>query len=49
LEKANCQVVIYGQPGTWQFTFSKEDYETLDLSYDVAETQEAAVYLEKTA
>lgn len=45
----NGAVVIYGQPGTWQFTFSKEDYETLDLSYDIAETEEAAVYLEKTA
>jgi hypothetical protein len=45
---SNGAVVIYGQPGTWQFTFSKEGYETLDLSYDVAETEEAAAYLQKT-
>lgn len=41
--------VVYGQPGTWQFAFSKEGYESLDLSYDVAETEEAAAYLEKNA
>jgi phosphatidate phosphatase APP1 len=46
---SNGAMVIYGQPGTWQFTFSKEGYETLDLSYDVAETEEAAAYLLKTA
>ena len=46
---SNGALVIYGQPGTWQFTFFKEGYETLDLSYDVAETEEVAAYLEKTA
>ena len=46
---SNGAVVIYGPPGTWQFTFFKDGYETLDLSYDVAETEEAAAYLEKTA
>lgn len=46
---SNGAVVIYGQPGTWQFTFFKEGYESLDLSYDVAETETAAAYLEKTA
>lgn len=46
---SNGAVVVYGQPGTWQFTFFKDGYETLDLSYDVAETEEAAAYLEKTA
>jgi phosphatidate phosphatase APP1 len=46
---SNGAVVIYGQPGTWQFAFSKEGYESVDLSYDVAETEEAAAYLEKTA
>ncbi len=40
-------VVVYGQPGTWQFTFYKEGYQPLDLSYDVAETDEAAAYLLK--
>ncbi len=45
---SNGAVVIYGQPGTWQFAFSKEGYESLDLSYDVADTEEAAAYLEKT-
>jgi hypothetical protein len=42
-------VVINGPPGTWQFSLSKDGYESLDLTYDVAETEEAAAYLEKTA
>jgi len=46
---SNGAAVIYGQPGTWQFAFSKDGYEPLDLSYDVAETEEAAAYLQKTA
>lgn len=41
--------VVYGPPGTWQFTFYKDGYEPLDLSYDVAETGDAAAYLLKTA
>jgi hypothetical protein len=45
----NGAVVVYGPPGTWQFTFFKEGYESLDLSYDVAETETAAAYLQKTA
>ncbi len=40
-------VVVYGEPGTWQFAFSKEGYESVDLSYDVTETEEAAAYLLK--
>lgn len=38
-------VVFSGQPGTWQFTFTKEGYEILNLNYDVAGTEEAAAYL----
>ncbi len=46
---SNGAMVVYGQPGTWQFNFYKEGYESLDLSYDVTETEEAAAYLLKTA
>ena len=43
---SNGIVVVNGQPGTWQFAFTKEGYESLDLSYDVTETGEGAVYLD---
>ncbi len=46
---SNGSVVIYGEPGTWQFTFMKEGYDTLDLNYDVTETGEGAVYLQRAA
>jgi tetratricopeptide (TPR) repeat protein len=42
---SNGVALAYGQPGTWRFVFAKEGYETLDLSYDVIETGEGAVYL----
>ena len=42
---SNGVVAVNGQPGTWQFVFIKEGYETLGLSYDVTETDEGAVYL----
>ena len=45
----NGAVIISGQPGTWQFVFSKEGYETLNLSYDVTETGEGAVYLKNAS
>lgn len=45
----NGAVVIYGQPGTWQFTFMKEGYDTLNLNYDVIQTGEGAVYLNRAA
>jgi len=44
---SNGVAVINGQPGTWQFTFTKEGYESLNLNYDVTETGEGAVYLQK--
>jgi flagellar hook assembly protein FlgD len=44
---SNGLVVIDGQPGTWQFNFTKEGYNPLSLSYDVTETGEGAVYLQK--
>ena len=42
---SNGVAVVSGQPGTWQFVFIKDGYETLDLSYNVTETGEGAVYL----
>ena len=44
---SNGAVVIDGVPGIWQFTFSKESYETLSLSYNVTETENTGVYLLK--
>jgi hypothetical protein len=38
-------VVVSGQPGTWLFVFIKDGYEALDLSYNVTDTGEGAVYL----
>jgi hypothetical protein len=46
---ANGAVVISGQPGTWQFTFTKEGYASHSLSYDVTETGEGGVYLLEAA
>jgi|GEM_PF-1512351 len=43
----NGSAVIEGQPGAWQFSFAKEGYETLDLNYDVTQTDEAAAYLQR--
>jgi len=40
--------VISGQPGTWQFSFTKEGYDPLNLNYNVTETGEGAVYLQRT-
>jgi tetratricopeptide (TPR) repeat protein len=42
---SNGAAIISGQPGTWLFVFIKDGYETLDLSYNVTETDEGAVYL----
>jgi len=42
---SNGVAVVSGQPGTWLFVFIKDGYETLDLSYNVTETGEGAVYL----
>jgi hypothetical protein len=42
-------VVVDGVPGTWQFAFSKENYETLCLSYIVTETEETGAYLLRSA
>jgi hypothetical protein len=44
---SNGAVVIDGIPGIWQFTFSKESYETLSLSYNVTETENTGAYLLK--
>jgi predicted secreted protein len=46
---SNGAVVIDGVPGIWQFTFAKEGYETLSLSYNVTETQNTGAYLLKAA
>jgi tetratricopeptide (TPR) repeat protein len=42
---SNGVAVVSGQPGTWLFVFIKDGYETLDLSYNVTENDEGAVYL----
>jgi hypothetical protein len=44
---SNGTVVIGGVPGTWQFTFSKEGYETLSLSYNATATEDTGAYLLK--
>ena len=44
---SNGAAVVEGQPGTWQFTFAKEGYDTLSMSYDVTETGDGSVYLQK--
>jgi len=46
---SNGVVAISGQPGLWQFIFAKEGYNPLSLSYNVTETGEGAVYLQKAA
>ena len=46
---SNGAVVLSGQPGTWQFTFTKEGYQTLNLNYNVTETEEVAAFLQKAA
>ena len=46
---SNGVVVINGQPGTWQFTFIKDGYDSLSLNYDVTETGEGAVYLQRAS
>ncbi len=46
---SNGVVAISGQPGLWQFTFAKEGYNPLSVSYNVTKTGEGAVYLEKAA
>jgi hypothetical protein len=44
---SNGSAVINGQPGAWQFTFSKEGYKPVSLNYNVTETHEAAAYLQR--
>lgn len=45
---SNGVVVVSGQPGTWQFLFTKDGYDPLSLTYNVTETGEGAVYLQRT-
>ncbi len=40
--------VIKGSPGTWNFTFTKDGYTSLNLNYDVCKTDECATILFKT-
>ena len=40
--------VLSGQPGTWQFSFAKQGYEPLNLSYNVTQTDYGDVYLQKS-
>ena len=46
---SNGAVVLSGQPGTWQFAFNKEGYNTLNLNYNVTETEKVAACLQRTA
>ncbi len=46
---SNGAVVLSGQPGTWQFSFAKEGYETRNPNYDVTKTEEVAAYLQRIA
>jgi phage-related protein len=46
LTNSDGSVIINGQPGTWQFTFSKDGYNPLSLNYNVTETQATAAYLQ---
>ena len=46
---SNGAAVVAGQPGAWQFTFTKEGYDPLSLNYDVVATGDGSVYLQKTA
>ncbi len=46
---SNGAVAISGQPGLWLFTFAKDGYNPLTVSYNVTETGEGAVYLQKAA
>ena len=39
--------VLTGMPGTWQFSFTKDGYETLNISYNVTQTDYGDVYLQK--
>ncbi len=41
--------VLSGQPGTWAFSFTKAGYETLNLNYNVTQTDYGDVYLQKSA
>lgn len=45
----NGSAVLYGLPGIWLFTFTKEGYNTLDMSYEVNQTGEGAVYLQRAS
>ena len=47
LTNSNGAVVINGQPGTWQFNFSKDGYRPVSLNYSVTETQTTAAYLQR--
>ncbi|MDD1758340.1 MAG: carboxypeptidase-like regulatory domain-containing protein, partial [Methanotrichaceae archaeon] len=44
---SNGSLVIDGQPGTWQFTFAKEGYESINLNQDINETLTADIYLQR--
>jgi hypothetical protein len=47
LTNLDGSTVINGQPGTWQFTFSKVGYLPVILNYNVTETTETAAYLQR--
>lgn len=46
---SNGAAVLSGQPGAWTFSFAKEGYETLNLNYNVTQTDYGDVFLQKSA
>ena len=46
---SNGAASFSGVPGTWAFTFTKDGYDTLNLNYEVNETQEAAAFLQEAS
>lgn len=45
---SNGTAVLSGQPGSWQFSFAKYGYETLNLNYNVTSTDYGDVYLQES-
>ena len=40
--------VLSGMPGTWAFSFEKAGYKTLNLNYNVTQTDYGDVFLQKS-
>ena len=40
-------IILNGQPGTWQFSLTKDGYKTSNLKYTITKSQVAATYLQR--